>query len=451
MPGPSFHARRLVIFLTMTVVFQWCHGSLAPNPVIAQTSAEPEVLTLAEAATLLRLPAQDVARLAQSGKLPGRRIGTSWRFSRVLLLAWLSGDWPPSPSVLARLGEREPDHAAAALRGSQDPLSVGQLRDTRGRGTIASSGADRAQGEQAAPEKTPPGGDASGRNEQPAQPERTRPPGGPGESPPAPIGEKPDLGTARELFLQREGLLIGRQRLTVEVDPTYSKLEDTSVIPFAFVTIPQRLTVRTFQTNFMARYGIADRLQLSARVPQVQTWTSVSAPGLEATKTHDSLWGDVDLAARWSALPEGPTNPEIILSLLGVIPTQSDGAYGLGGGVSFLKSVDPVSLFGSIDYIHSFVDQPIDAPQLQAKELVIAAAGLAVALNDTLSINAQLIGQFSDRPSFGNLLLSSNDRYILQFGFTSILTEHLYVAPRVAFDIGGASNFTFGISIPYTF
>ena len=49
-----------------------------------------EVLTLAEAATYLRLSEQDVVRLVQSQGLPGRFIGSEWRFLKTALQQWLS-------------------------------------------------------------------------------------------------------------------------------------------------------------------------------------------------------------------------------------------------------------------------------------------------------------------------------------------------------------------------
>jgi len=49
-----------------------------------------EVLTLEETAMLLRLPAEAVETLAQSGELPGRRVAGEWRFARKGVLHWLS-------------------------------------------------------------------------------------------------------------------------------------------------------------------------------------------------------------------------------------------------------------------------------------------------------------------------------------------------------------------------
>jgi excisionase family DNA binding protein len=51
----------------------------------------PEVLTPAQAAVLLQVDEDAVLALAEDGRLPGRRIGDEWRFSRAALVAWLSG------------------------------------------------------------------------------------------------------------------------------------------------------------------------------------------------------------------------------------------------------------------------------------------------------------------------------------------------------------------------
>jgi excisionase family DNA binding protein len=50
---------------------------------------ELEVMTLGEAADLLRIDAEDLAKLAESGEIPGRKLGDEWRFTRTRLLDWL--------------------------------------------------------------------------------------------------------------------------------------------------------------------------------------------------------------------------------------------------------------------------------------------------------------------------------------------------------------------------
>jgi excisionase family DNA binding protein len=51
----------------------------------------PEVMNAAQAADFLQIEEALVVELAAAGKLPGRKLGAEWRFSRVALVAWLAG------------------------------------------------------------------------------------------------------------------------------------------------------------------------------------------------------------------------------------------------------------------------------------------------------------------------------------------------------------------------
>ena len=50
----------------------------------------PEIMNAEQAGQFLQLDEQNVIELAEAGKLPGRRLGPVWRFSREALVAWLS-------------------------------------------------------------------------------------------------------------------------------------------------------------------------------------------------------------------------------------------------------------------------------------------------------------------------------------------------------------------------
>ena len=67
------------------------------EPVPAQPRAANgtgEVMDLAEAAALLRVPEEDVVAAAASQGLPGRMIGGEWRFAKAGLLQWLGVSQP---------------------------------------------------------------------------------------------------------------------------------------------------------------------------------------------------------------------------------------------------------------------------------------------------------------------------------------------------------------------
>jgi len=51
----------------------------------------PEVLNAEQAGQFLQIEENVVIELAEAGKLPGRKLGNAWRFSRDALVAWLAG------------------------------------------------------------------------------------------------------------------------------------------------------------------------------------------------------------------------------------------------------------------------------------------------------------------------------------------------------------------------
>jgi excisionase family DNA binding protein len=53
---------------------------------------EHTVFTLEEASKYLRVHEQTIYKMARSGKLPGMKIGRSWRFHKDILDAMLKGE-----------------------------------------------------------------------------------------------------------------------------------------------------------------------------------------------------------------------------------------------------------------------------------------------------------------------------------------------------------------------
>lgn len=70
-----------------------------PSPTLGTYSFQPydppEVLNAEQAAQLLQIEENVVIELAEAGKLPGRKLGPVWRFSRAALVAWLGGPEKP--------------------------------------------------------------------------------------------------------------------------------------------------------------------------------------------------------------------------------------------------------------------------------------------------------------------------------------------------------------------
>ncbi len=65
-------------------------GALRLGSYSFQSYEATEVLDVPQAAELLQVDEATILELADGGKLPGRKLGKAWRFSRAALVAWLS-------------------------------------------------------------------------------------------------------------------------------------------------------------------------------------------------------------------------------------------------------------------------------------------------------------------------------------------------------------------------
>jgi excisionase family DNA binding protein len=72
------------------------NGTVSVGTYSFQPYELPEVLTAEQAGQLLQIPEAEVLALAESGQLPGRKLGAAWRFARAALVQWLSE--PPRSS-----------------------------------------------------------------------------------------------------------------------------------------------------------------------------------------------------------------------------------------------------------------------------------------------------------------------------------------------------------------
>jgi excisionase family DNA binding protein len=79
---------RIAAWLVVCILFAATDSALAQGGV----PCERAVLTLAEAADLLRVAPGELEQLAERDEVPARRVGSSWRFGCESLMAWLDGD-----------------------------------------------------------------------------------------------------------------------------------------------------------------------------------------------------------------------------------------------------------------------------------------------------------------------------------------------------------------------
>lgn len=390
-----------------------CRSDLVVAP------GRPEVLTLSEAADLLRVDALALATAADRGEVPGRYVMGRWRFSRLAVLAWLAGVDDPSHCFDAATAE--PAERLIAPPGALQPLSRAESAATVGAGRR-----DRPVAQMPSP---------------PANVDR-----------PAPdrLGEPPSNPTAEEIALRAQGVLLRAGYATLEPGFFYSRDDRDELLP------PGVLGQRRLETSsavLTARYGLTDRLELLTSASWQHRDDTASLGGVSLSDSGRNEFGDVALGARYALRGEGVTLPAVVVSLDGRIPTNGTNGYGLGGGLFVIKSIDPVALFASAEYLHTFSPgTPTDLSRIEREDLVTARAGFAFAMNDRLSFSAALDSAFGSAVDVGTVRLASEQNYALRLALTALLTENTYIEPSVSFRLNGpGSGFLLGLSIPYTF
>ncbi len=385
----------------------------------------PAVLTLHEAAHLLRISSDELERLARQNEVPARRIGARWRFNRAALLAWLNGDWklivtavPPSAESGVRPEATAPGGAAPLT-----PLVMGQVTGTGTR--VAQSQTDPSAGEEA--------------------------PAGGTEEQPEPIGEAPEERTAEDVFLRGQKVLLAPGEVTIDLGLFYSESDDRQLANVSGGVGLATAETETFTTFLLGRVGVFEETEVFASTSFRDQDSSLVFGSQELSSSSRSEFGDVRLGVRHTVLQEGPGLPDVIVTLDGRIPT-GDTSYGVGGGLTLVKSYDPAVLFASASYLHTFSRDFTDVTRLEPEDRVDFTLGYAFALNDTLTLSTSISGLFTFETEFDNATLSQQELFSLQFGLTSWLAKGLYIEPTVSFGLNGpGDSFAIGVTVPYTF
>lgn len=388
------------------------HGNERPQ-------CELAVLTMAEAAELLRVDVDEIRRLAEQDEVPGRRVGSAWRFNCGSLLAWLNGDWERK-SATDWLPTGGPSSFAAA--DARAPLTPSDLARVTAAGT-----AGEQSGSPPAPNEPPPGVDED-----------------------TPIGEAPEEPTAEDMFLRSQRVLLGPGEAVLDFGQFYAESDRQELTPLDGGTVLATVEQGTLLTSLQGRIGFRNETEMFVGTTYFDQDSDVFFGGRKTASSGTSEFGSVSLGVRRTFMREGPGRPDIIGTLSTSVPT-GDTSYALGGGLAFVKSVDPVVLFATIGYTHTFSENFADLMRLEPKDRIDLAFGYAVALNDTLALSMSVSGAVAAATRFNDTELRQRESYALRFGLTSWLARRVYIEPSVSFNLGDPDDgFVFGITVPYT-
>lgn len=381
----------------------------------ASNAGLPEVLDLAEASELLRVTADELAKLAAQRQVPGRRIAGQWRFSRAALLIWLGGVDPEAidaetAEALAHRGVSTPDRVG-------EPMAEAELAALYGRGP------DGAAEE--------------------------------GEA----IGEAPVHRSASDIFLRRQRVLLGKGQFIIEPSVFYSTGErsEISFIDFrpvepggdifeggVFIPGLTELEEDAVVASLGVRYGLFDETELFAR-GRFQ-WQEVKSE--DPVRDSSDILGGIHLGVRRTVVEERSGVPDVVLSVEGYIPFD-DSSYAVGGAAWLIKSFDPVVLLAGFEYRHTFSRNFSNVNLLEPEDIWGLTLGYSFAINDELSLNSAVTARFIESTDFSDRTLLSDEVYSLRLGLTQTWRPGYYLEPSVTFGLKGPASFvSFGLSAP---
>lgn len=298
-------------------------------------------------------------------------------------------------------------------------------------------------------------------------------------------------------------------RFGLELGTAYSHFDNARINLNGFLALDAiflgRISIQGVRADIMttdltARFSPSRRLQFDIDVPYLFRRTVFqsggaggSASGLAEKTVTQNGFGDISAGATFRLLTESAHRPDLVLSArikaptgknaLGaalltvpgtqenlVVPTRlatGTGVWAVSIGASVLKTLDPLVLFGSINYFHNFQRHFPDideAPGLQPGEVRLGDAlqygfGAAFALNDRSSLNMSYTQRFvrhsrlrPDGKPFETIVGSEGNVALVNLGGTFLLTDRLTLIPTVSIGLTQDSpNFIVGVRLPYRF
>lgn len=259
-------------------------------------------------------------------------------------------------------------------------------------------------------------------------------------------------------------------------------------------------------TDATVRLGITNRLQFDANVPYLWRHSNFRSGGAGANAKaftevdiRDNGIGDVSFGASWRMLRETYHRPDVVINVRGKAPTGAHpfgiglmtvegsegnlvvperlstgtGVWGISGGVSLLKTIDPMVVFASFNYFHNFeghFDDISELPDLTTPlgrvpgrvklgNAIQFGAGVAFALNERSSLSLSFTERIVSRSQLGadgdplkTVVGSQANIAVLNIGATFALSDRLALMSNIGAGLTrNAPGLTVSLRLPYRF
>lgn len=287
--------------------------------------------------------------------------------------------------------------------------------------------------------------------------------------PTQPLGQEPEEADSRLLFLRQSSVLLRPGQFDVEIGLSYRRDEKQSFIAElnednTFVANDELR--REFESRVSVRLGLMDRVEAFASLPLLYASEEEVRQGGTKSDNDEFGIGDTVFGLKAMLLREKEGRPEVILNLTGLAPTGDDpysggenvvalgdGHWGVGAGLTLIKSYDPVILFAGLDYLYRFSRNAFNT-RIEPGHQIGYNFGMGFAVNEAVTLSAQLQGNFRSKTEVGGVELEDSELepISIRFGLTYSLAAGRYLDSFVSFGVSDdAASSVFGASVTQRF
>jgi hypothetical protein len=263
--------------------------------------------------------------------------------------------------------------------------------------------------------------------------------------------EAEEARRAMDLFLRREKLLFRQGEYSLEFDAFYISDERDDFLALDNRRELATITTRRVSWSVVGRYGLMDKLELNLIIPFGYAEREIDL-GFARSRTDDFGLGDIAGRLRYQLWQERGASPDVILSFDVKSRTGGDtllgsGHWNVGGGITLVKTIDPVVFFGRLGYSGTLEREGRDPGDQLLYEL-----GMGFSLNDRVSFSMRVDGAAVGRFAVNGREIpgSSLDILSLQFTVTTRVARNWFIEPLVSVGLtDDAADAVAGVNLVY--
>ena len=304
---------------------------------------------------------------------------------------------------------------------------------------------------------------------------------------------------------------ISNRRLSLELGLTYTHFDNAALNLSGFLALDaiflgrislDQIVSDVFVADATLRFGLTDRLQFDLNVPYMYRHSNFQsggaggdATGLEEVDVSENGLGDINFGVSYRLLRETLRRPDVVVNARVKAPTgkhpwgvelvevegtlgnlevperlsTGSGVWGASLGVSVLKTIDPMVVFGSVTYFHNFKkrfddleEADFDQPgSVKIGDAIQFGAGVAYALNDRSSLSMSWTQRIVQRTKLTRdcegcgtetVVGSQANVGLVNLGANFSLNERLALIATVGMGVTqDAPDMTVSIRIPFRF